>query len=420
MFSALKHRLAQLHGSVYAIGQLALLGVPSLVFTPLLLRWVGVDVVALVLVAQVYVYFLVIVQQFGFNLTGPARLAMVNNADSADVLRSAWRFKLALFIVNTLIWVGVVGTIFGGVVGLLAFIGLLFSYALNANWYLQSRQDFYTGAFSAALGVGVGLFLLALFWAAQKNGVMLPGAMGLAVLVMIAPQLLLGVGTYWRSARQLALVQGGQTWPMYEIWKQGGPLVVGQLLLIATTTLGTVVVSQVADADVTAAYAATEKLFNLAATVMVAMYAVHYPQLARGFQNNVAHYWREVWRKAGRIGLWGLLALVLAFLAGDSLLGLFLGHELAGLAVPVLVPMALWLALVPFQNALQCHLAVVGKASLSIRVASLMLLVELVVGGALMSLNPVYWAYGMLASQLPALVVLAMMCRSYRPLRKVG
>lgn len=424
MFLALKHQLVALPGSVYAIGQLALLGVPSLVFTPLLLRWVGVDVVATVLVAQVYVYFLVIVQQFGFNLTGPARLARAGAADgsavTAGALRSTWRFKAALFVVNVLVWAGVVASVFDGAIGLLAFMGLLLSHVLNANWYLQSRQDFYTGAFSAGAGVGLGLLLLAIIWGGQQYDVVLPGLMAWAVAVMIAPQVILGVGTYWRAVRQPAPRLGANAWPLHEIWQQGWPLVVGQILLIATTTLGTVVVSQRADADVTAAYAATEKLFNLAATAMIALYAVHYPQLARAFQNNVAHYWQEVWRKSGRIALWGLVGLLLVFLAGDTLLSVYLGHELAGVALPVLVPMTLWLVLVPFQNALQCHLAVVGQTSMSIRVACLMLLVELLVGGALMSLNPVYWAYGMLASQLPALVVMAMMCRSDRPLRKVG
>ncbi len=411
-----------LPNSVYAIGQLGLLGLPSVLFIPLLLRWVDLDVVATLLVAQVYVYYLVMLQQFGFNLTGPARLGLAGDAADCDVLGSTLRFKSALLLINTLAWGGIVWTVFDGAPALLVFLVLLLSYVLNSNWYLQSRHDFYTGAFSAGLGVAGGLAVLVVIWQAKRHGVELPGVLGWAVLAMIAPQVMVGLGSYWRSMRLVGADKGAgkPIWPAQEIWAQGWPLMIAQLLLLATTTLGTVLVGHTADSAVTAAYAATEKIFNLAATVMVALFAVHYPQLAIEFRRDAAGYWRQMLRVNWRIAALGGVALVLMAVAGKSLLGIYLGGDLADLVAPILLPMALWLTLVPFQNALQCHFAIVGKTHQSVVMAGLMLIVELAIGGTLMTVDPLYWVYGMVAAQLLAVCLLIRLYRSDIRLREAG
>lgn len=398
--------------SVYAIAQLGLLGLPSVFFIPLLLRWVDVDVVATLLVAQVYVYYLVMLQQFGFNLTGPARLGVAGDKSDHDILGSTLRFKSLLLLVNTIAWGAIVYTVFDGASALLAFLLLLLSYVLNSNWYLQSRHDFYTGALSAGLGVVGGLAVLIVIWQSKRHGVELSGVLGWAVLAMIAPQVMVGVGSWWRGMRMAGCSAGVGSWPVKDIWRQGWPLMVSQLLLLATTTLGTVFVGHVADSDVTAAYAATEKIFNLAATVFVALYAVHYPQLAVRFSSNVASYWREMWRANVRIAALGIALLVVLAAAGEYFLGIYLGQDLARLVTTVLLPLGLWLTLVPFQNALQCHLAIAGKTSRSISVACLMLFVELVVGVSLMTIDPLYWVYGMVAAQVLPVLLLIKLYRS--------
>lgn len=414
-------RLRSLPKSVYAIGQLGLLGLPSVLFIPLLLRWVDVDVIATLLVAQVYVYYLVMLQQFGFNLMGPARLGAAGDTADRSILGSALRFKGVLLLINTLAWCAIVYTVFDGAVALLVFLALLLSYVLNANWYLQSRHDFYTGAFSAGLGVAGGLAVLVVIWQSKRHGVQLSGVLGWAVLGMIAPQMMVGVGSFLRATRLVATtVSGGTVWPASEIWAQGWPLMIAQLLLLATTTLGTVVVGHVADSDVTAAYAATEKIFNLAATVVVALFAVHYPQLAVRFRNDLATYWRQMWRANVRIAAIGFVALSLFGVGGERLFGIYLGEDLAALISPVLVPLAVWLMLVPFQNALQCHFAIAGKTSRSIGVACLMLFVELVVGVSMMTVDPLYWVYGMVAAQLPAVLMLIKLYRSDMCLNEAG
>lgn len=408
----LLERLRSLPKSVYAIGQLGLLGLPSVLFIPLLLRWVDVDVVATLLVAQVYVYYLVMFQQFSFNLTGPARLGFADNTADRGILSSTLRFKSALLLVNTLAWFAIVYTVFDGAPALLVFLALLLSYVLNSNWYLQSRNDFYTGALSAGLGVAGGLAVLVVIWQSKRNGIELNGVLGWAVLAMIAPQMMVGVGSFLRALRLVASNAAAVAWPAREIWAQGWPLMIAQLLLLATTTLGTVVVGHTADSDVTAAYAATEKIFNLAATAVVALFAVHYPQLAVMFRKDLPAYWRQMWQANVGIAAIGLVALLLILVGGERLFGIYLGQDLAALISPVLVPLAIWLTLVPFQNALQCHFAIAGKTSRSIGVACLMLLVELVIGISLMAIDPLYWVYGMVAAQLLPVLLLIKLYRS--------
>lgn len=416
----LAQRLRSLPKSLYAIGQLGLLGLPSVLFIPLLLRWVDVDVVATLLVAQVYVYYLVMLQQFGFNLTGPARLGLAGDAADRTILGSTLRFKSLLLLVNTLAWGAIVYTVFDGAVALLVFLALLLSYVLNANWYLQSRHDFYTGAVSAGMGVAGGFAVLVMIWQSKRHGIELNGVLGWAVLAMIAPQMMVGIGSFLRALRLAPPGSEGAVWPTSEIWQQGWPLMIAQLLLLATTTLGTVVVGHVADSDITAAYAATEKIFNLAATVVVALFAVHYPQLAVRFRNDLPTYWRQMWRANVRIAAIGFVALLLIGVGGERLFGIYLGQDLAALISPVLVPLTVWLMLVPFQNALQCHFAIAGKTSRSIGVACLMLFVELVVGVSLMTIDPLYWVYGMVAAQLPAVLLLIKLYRSDMCLNEAG
>ncbi|WP_448366141.1 glycosyltransferase [Fluviibacter phosphoraccumulans] len=404
--AALRQRLESLPKSLYAIGQLGLLGLPSVLFIPLLLRWVDVDVVATLLVAQVYVYYLVMLQQFGFNLTGPARLGVVGDTAHRGILGSTLRFKSALLLVNTLAWGAIVYTIFDGALTLLVFLALLMSYVLNSNWYLQSRHDFYTGALSAGLGVAGGLAVLVLIWQSKHNGIELDGILGWAVLAMIAPQMMVGIGSFLRALRLAASNAAAIAWPAREIWAQGWPLMIAQLLLLATTTLGTVVVGHVTDSDVTAAYAATEKIFNLAATVVVALFAIVYPGLARLRSHDVSAYWRRFFRVNLKLAVLGWLAAGLLSIAGPWLFGIYLGDALAALVVPVLVPFALWLSLVPFQNALQCHLTIINRTRMTIGLAIAMLALELGLGLLLVQIAPVYWVYGMLLAQLPAVLAL--------------
>lgn len=418
--SFLIDRLRALPKSFYAIGQLGLLGLPSVLFIPLLLRWVNIDVVATLLVAQVYVYYLVMLQQFGFNLMGPARLGMTVDANGRNLLDSTLRFKGALLVVNSFAWGLIVFTVFDGNLALFVFLGLLLSYVLNTNWYLQSRGDFYSGALFAGLGVFFGLVVLLAIWFSQRHGAALAGGLGWAVLVMIAPQAMVGVGSFSRAIRlaSSSLADESEAWPAHEIWAQGWPLMVTQLLLLATATLGTLVVGRVGNSDVTAAYAATEKIFNLGATVMIALFAVHYPQLVLEYRKDQQTYWRQLWKINGRIALLGLGTLFLMAIAGGRLFGVYLGERLGELVAPALVPIAIWLMLIPFQNALQCHLTILGKTSQLIGVSCLMLLFELVVGGLLMIINPLYWPYGMVAAQLVAVLLLVNMYRLDRPVSK--
>jgi len=201
------------------------------------------------------------------------------------------------------------------------------------------------------------------------------------------------------------------------VLRQDAPLVASQLLLLASTTLGTVVVGLLADANTTAAYAATEKLFNLAATLVVGLYMALYPRLATMFYADRGLYWLKIKRLLLACVCGGLVLAVLLTIVGPMLMGLYLPTHMVSLVSPVLLPFALWLGLCISQHVLTSYLVLAERHAMVLWVNGCVLAVTLLVGYALALNNPVAWVYGMLAGQMVALVLLLTLYRKERVLQ---
>jgi O-antigen/teichoic acid export membrane protein len=171
------------------------------------------------------------------------------------------------------------------------------------------------------------------------------------------------------------------------------------------------VLGGLADASTTAAYAATEKLFNLAATVLVGLYMALYPRLAGLYYSNRGLYWRTT-QLLLLVCLGGglVLAAVLA-LVGSVLLGWYLPAHMVALVAPVLWPLGLWLGLCISQHVLTSHLVLAEHKHMVLWANGCVLLVTVVVGYACALSTPVAWVHGMVAGQVLALVWLLRMCR---------
>lgn len=65
---------------LFALMLMGLLYLSGIIFVPVLLRTADAQLMATVLVAQVYVYYLVLLVQFGFSWSGPAALARAAHA----------------------------------------------------------------------------------------------------------------------------------------------------------------------------------------------------------------------------------------------------------------------------------------------------------------------------------------------------
>jgi O-antigen/teichoic acid export membrane protein len=392
---------------------MGLLGLSGIIFVPVLLRWADPQLMAAVLVAQVYVYYLVVLVQYGFALSGPAAVARAANAASAaQVWRSSVRGKLLLLA-------GPVALVFGmGYVCLAwgqwymwVFVALLGAYALNSNWWLQAQLRFAPAVGFAALGVMASAGVVYALVGGYVGGATSSQCAWL-VLALVLPQVCVGVGTWWVarvSANQVAKLP---TSSAAKSWlRTDAPLVASQLLLLASTTLGTVVVGALADASTTAAYAATEKLFNLAATVLVGLYMVLYPRLAGLYYSNRGLYWRTAQRLLLVCVVGGLLLTALLPLVGPVLLGWYLPKHMVALVVPVLWPMGLWLGLCISQHVLTSHLVLAERKHMVLWINACVLLATVVVGYACALSTPVAWVYGMVAGQVLALVWLLRMYR---------
>ena len=398
---------------VWQLLLMGLLGLSGVVFIPTLIRSVDAALMSTVLVAQVSVYYLALVMQFGFPWSGPAALAQ--SGRECGVWKSSIRFKRLLGLPVAVLFV--LGYVLledeqaYGQSYLWVFALPLAAYALNSNWFLQARGDFKSGVFYALVGVAGSALVLGLVQFSAGVPLWLMGLF--VVLVLILPQSVLGIGSWWQA--RVSCAEACETVddiePVWPILVRDAPIVLSQLLLLAATTLGTVVVSSLADAETSAAYAATEKLFNLGATVLVGLYMALYPEFARAFSADRARYWRQTGRLLGGVLLLGLATLVVLLLLGQALLGIYLSEPLAEKVLPVLLPFGVWLMLCLSQHVLAGYFVFAAHPARVLSMNGLVLAVTVVSGYGFALLSPVAWVFGMVAGQLVAVVWLV---RCYR------
>lgn len=385
---------------------LGLWGVPTLIFMPIFLRSADHEIMAAVLVAQVYVNYLAMFVQFGFPWTGPAAIikAQTYNESFGFWRKTIW-LKLRIF---ALVVSGfAAGVCFSGQYYALAYSLPLFAQALNSNWFLQAKGNYKAGVFFSFVGVCAGSILLAL--QSQGLGGMAQGTVVITALMM--PQILLGIGTYLaiRSTNMLSTPTCLTARFSQGSVKEDLFFVSSQLLLIFSSTLGTLAISYVGDASLTTAYAATEKLFNLVSNGLVGLFMGVYPKLARSFYRNKHHYVSNVKKILLGTTVFSALALLIILVDGEYLLGLYLGNRLASLVYPALVPLGVWLMLCIGQHLLTAHLVLIHRRAMVLWTHAGVLLTTIVVGLLAMLFNPLYWVYGMCAGQIFSFVILGSM-----------
>lgn len=427
-----QQRLQKIPVVVWQVLLMGLLGMTGIVFIPALARMVAPSLLAAVLVAQVFVYYLVLLTQYGFAWSGTAALAQTE--DKVGAATRLWRVSVRaklLLLCGPVALVCAIGYAqwADAMPYVWMFAALLLAYALNSNWFVQARGDFASGVLWVLLGLVASAGLLALLWRglpqngwAQNQGLL--GAVVVAILVL--PQSCLGVGSWWRARGMCAQHTGhGPAERSQAVsWQEASatlykdaPLVAGQLLLLAPTTLGTIVVGALADAQTTAAYAATEKLFNLGATVLVGLYMALYPRFAAWFYSGRAVYWKKTKQLLLAAFLAGVVLAVILNAVGPLLMAFYLPEHLAQKVVPVLLPFALWLGMCISQHVLTSYLVLAERNRRVLWVNACVLLVTVLVGYAFALNNPVDWVYGMVAGQVLALMLLLQLYRKDRAMR---
>jgi hypothetical protein len=189
------------------------------------------------------------------------------------------------------------------------------------------------------------------------------------------------------------------------------PLVLSQLILFASSTLGTIVVGVLSDAETSVAYAATEKIFNLFATVLVSLYMALYPKFAVWFYSDRVIYWQ---RTKQLLVATLMVAMSLAILVnhfGVVLMYFYLPIHLAQKVELVLIPFILWLGICLSQHVLISYFILAELTSHVLVVNLCVLLATVFVGIAFAINNPVDWVYGMVAGQVLVLLLLAQLYR---------
>ena len=382
---------------------MGLLGLSGVIFVPLLLHSADAQLMANVLVAQVSVYYLVLLVQFGFVISGPAAVARAADpASKAQVWQKAMHSKWLLAMPVAVIFGLAFVSFAWGQWHLLWFVLLLVAFAVNSNWFLHAQQNFVSGTTFAVFGVGLSACIL---WVLPPDGVWL-------VLILVMPQVSLGFGTWWAARK--ACLGLPHTQPSWQdglgLLRKDVPLVASQLLMLAATTLGTVVVGALAESQMTAAYAATEELFNLGATVLVGLYMALYPRFADWLYSDRTLYWVKTKQLLQvSLGGGGLLA-VLLHVAGLELMALYLPEALASIVVSALPAFALWLGLCLSQHVLTTYLVLAQRSRLVLWANAWVLAVTVAAGLSFAQTSPIDWVYGMVTGQAMAL---AWLCRLY-------
>jgi hypothetical protein len=222
------------------------------------------------------------------------------------------------------------------------------------------------------------------------------------------PQVVLGIGSCWRVKKSVTIPYltyislSEITAPIIK----DSPLVLGQLLVLAATTLGTPAVASLANAEITTAYAATEKLFNLGATALVGLYMAYYPTLAKSFHSDIRQYWSQIRKLLKYLLLCGALLLLALRTIGQDLLSIYLSATLAAPIQPVLVAFGIWLILCLSQHVLTGYLVFAQRNLSVLLINSLVLIVTCISGYGFAELNPLFWVYGMIAGQSIPIMVL--------------
>ncbi len=404
----LEHKKA-IPAFVWQILLMGLLGLSGVIFMPILLRQVEAQIMATVLVAQVYIYYLLLLVQFGFNWSSPAAFARAESQfDAASIWRTSIRLKLAMLIGPTAILVAVGYWWLGfGAIYLSGFGLLLAATAVNSNWLLQARLDFFSGVVLAFIGVltsALGLYLLA------YGGLSLDTATSgvCTVFILICPASFLGLGSWWLSKRlcidgKPRAVKAWRRSDVLLLW-ENMPLVVTQLLQLVSATLGTVIVSSLADVITTNAYAAMERFFNLSASVIVALYMAAYPRLAALYYEKRSAYWAQIGKLLRIGGALGLGLSVLFMIFGQRLLVIYVSAPLAAKVASVMLPFVVWIGLYLSQHVLTGYFVFAQRNGMVLLVNALILLVTVGVGYPMARHDPVLWVYGMLAGQAIAVM----------------
>jgi hypothetical protein len=394
----------------WQISLMAGLGLPGLFFMPILLHKVDHQIMASVLIAQVYVYYGVILINFGLDWSSPAEYGQAANENEAnEVWVKTVQSKISiLFFIACPVFIG--GIIFLKLVDfyLIVLPLVLVASALNSNWLLNARHDYRSGVLYVYAGVLISSILLCFAVDIGEHSFYLGF---LVVLIMTLPQLTLGTGT-WFSVRKIInpkiFLKINKKYFDFSVIKKNYLLVATQLMQLMSATLGTIVVGAMSDTVTSTAYGALEKVFNLAVSVLVALYMTKYPLYASLFTINRRLYWRGVGGVLFAYFAIGItVALILTFF-GQRIGSVYLTVVLSDKVALAYFPFAIWLGLCACQNVLTGYYIFSKKPQMVFWVNLSILLVTCAVGYSFaMALQPVMWVLGLISGQLLALAWLS-------------
>lgn len=383
-------------------------GLVPLALVPHMIHAIGLGQYGSIAVAIAWANYACVVVFYGFQLTGPARIARQSLDDPPLYVFAEISFaKLALFLglAPLLVMIALLAPANVPLVpSLLVLLLMPLAAALNSGWYLQAIGRFAWICIFAITGSCISLAMG--FLLVTDNG---PSSVAHTALALSLGPLFTGLATFLASARGLnmGLRSFTQAKP-HKALREGWPLFASQFVSALYTSSGPILINLLLNASAAGAYSAVEKMANTVVGACLLTHTAAYPRLAALYANKREAYWRL------------LLLVILIYLACTGVtaavtwlfrdrLSHFLLGATGGQYDALIAWSLLWVVIAVFGTALTGYLTVSGRQNRVMPLTLKILLVALMLGipGAYVW-GAWAWMASLVLSQL--LVVIAGYC----------
>lgn len=359
----------------YAVGSLV-----PLLLVPHIVKVIGLAEYGHLAVLMVWGSYGSIVIQYGFQMTGPKRLANLEAGETpASIFIDIAFAKLILLslVIPVLAVVTPVSTNFE--FNSLFAWGLLYAMpiavALNSVWFLQAQGRFLHVSILAIIG---SLFTLLIGFVYIDSGN--DHAIDFAVAVSVFGSLFTGAGTFLLAISSIKKQR--YMWKLTRVinaLKDGWYLFISQFVSMFYSVSGPLIISHLTDSKSAGAFSVTERVMSTLMAAALLTHTAAYPILASAFVKSRSDYWRALkFIIIGYLSVVLIIAVMVLVFYERTLL--FLYNEINSDRYLMLFIGLLWLMMGIFGPVLTGYLTISGRSREILSINIKVLLISIVFG----------------------------------------
>ena len=367
----------------YLIIQYAGSSLIPLLLIPHIIKEVGLVNYGILAVLMSLGGFMSVLVQYAFNYLGPVELSKGNEFFYIDTLL----LKLAIFIViGNIFTIYIYQCHYEYLKQWFLVILVPLSMAINSSWYLQYKEKFLLVTITSIIGTVFGLYLGMTQIQPEKKG------LSVAIISLVTPQLILGVGTLMYSLYVIDIKQCRFQLSIKKIIDcllEGKDVFISQLIASTYGLMGPILISVLYNTENAGVYSAVEKIINSIMAVLLLTNVAAYPKLVKLYGFKIHEYINSV---KILIKIYFFMACLIAisfFIYKENILFYFYGSQSIHLYKVFYLGMILIFFGV-FGPLLTGYLIMSNQGSYTLKITMLVALITLTVG------IPLTYAYGAL------------------------